>query len=134
MNYISDPSSLPPQFNSQSVCRSANRSINHIFLLSYTFCQSVSVCTSLSLFSLSTLIYIIVHYFYIHIHRWSSYRNQSFMLSHLYTNQEKITWTQNLCSEFANTVMNDIEEMTVRKLIFFLPKKNSKTVKFLFQR
>ena len=45
------------------------------------------------------------------------------MLSHLYTNQEKITWTQNLCSEFANTVMNDIEEMTVRKLIFFSSKK-----------
>ena len=124
MNYISDPSSLPPQFNSQSVCRSANRSINHIF---FAFIHFLPVCVclyqSISLFSLSTLIYIIVHYFYIHIHRWSSYRNQSFMLSHLYTNQEKITWTQNLCSEFANTVMNDIEEMTVRKLIFFSSKK-----------
>ena len=38
------------------------------------------------------------------------------MLSHLYTNREKITWTHNLCSEFANSALNDIEEMTVRKL------------------
>ena len=47
--------------------------------------------------------------------RWSSLRNRSTLLSHLYSNGEKIAWTKRFCAEFANSVISDIEEMTVRK-------------------
>ena len=97
-----------------SVCLSVCMSTFLYLSVCLSVCLSLSLSVSLSLsLSFSTLLHI-VHYFYTRIHRWSSYRNQSFMLSHLYTNRERITWTQNLCSEFANSVMNDIEEMTVR--------------------
>ena len=42
-------------------------------------------------------------------------RNRSTLLSHLYSNGEKIAWTKRFCAEFANSVISDIEEMTVRK-------------------
>ena len=42
-------------------------------------------------------------------------RNRSTLLSHLYSNVEKIAWTKRFCAEFANSVISDIEEMTVRK-------------------
>ena len=76
-------------------------------------CVCVCVCVCLSL-SLTVNLCIYIYFICIYIHRWSSYRNASFMLSHLYNNREKMAWTQNLCSEFANSAMNDIEEMTVR--------------------
>ena len=106
-----NPSDTCQRSVGQSVSRASGQHMLYFFLILYV-CLSVCLSVNLSVSFIQYHLFVIIFLYT----RWSSYRNSSFMLSHLYTNREKITWTHNLCSEFATSVLNDIEEMTVRKL------------------